>query len=471
MRLRGLFLPRRYVFGFAVVGMAMTLPGQTAGVSAFIDFLIDALEMSRVRLSLAYLIGTLVSASVLTPAGKLYDTLGSRVTGAAAVAGLGLSLLALTRSPDLAAGLVSFGVARPAATLLVMAVGFFLIRFFGQGVLELVSRTMLLKWFDDKRGLANAIFAGIMPVIFSLAPPAFDVLIRANGWQGAWRILGFALVPGGLLMTWLTFSDPPPRVGSGGEDADGGTGSVGGASASAGAQASPGAAPVPLALVPLRAIARRLNLRRTREPLSPAVDRPLSFAVRNLAFWVFLAVITLSAALVTGLTFHVVGIFAEAGIGRGPALAMFLPTSIVSVFVLAFASVISDYVRLKYFAVLHGGALGCALLSILFLSRGPVAYAMMVFSWGIAMATMEVNQAVVWPRFYGLTHLGTISGFAAAWMVAGSALGPYAFSLAAEITGSFHAIVWIMAPICLIIAALGFLADNPNRGDQLTASP
>jgi len=57
---------------------------------------------------------------------------------------------------------------------------------------------------------------------------------------------------------------------------------------------------------------------------------------------------------------------------------------------------------------------------------------MMVFSWGIAMATMEVNQAVVWPRCYGLTHhLGTIAGFAAACMVAESALGPYAFSLAA----------------------------------------
>ncbi|MEX2444567.1 MAG: MFS transporter [Alkalispirochaeta sp.] len=453
---RGFSLPRGYIFGFAVLGMAMTLPGQTAGVSAFIDFLIAAMDMSRVRLSLAYLIGTLVSASILTPAGKLYDRLGSRVTGSATVAGLGMSLLALTRAPGVAAALVSVGMARPAAALLVMAVGFFLIRFFGQGVLELVSRTMLLKWFDDRRGLANAIFAGIMPVVFSLAPLAFDFLIRANGWQGAWRILGFTLVPGGMLITWLTFSDPPPRAlsrGAGaGPDAVPGPGSPGRANL-----------PVPAVLAPLKAIARRLNLRRTREPISPAVDRPLSYALRDFSFWVFLAVMTLSGGLVTGLTFHVVGVFAEAGIGRGAALAVFLPTSMVSVVALTFASVISDYVRLKYFAVLHGAALGCALLSILFLSRGPLAYAMVVLWLGIAMASMEVNQAVVWPRFYGLSHLGTISGFAAACMVAGSAIGPYAFSLAVDITGSFHAIVWVMAPICLIVAALGFLADNPNR--------
>ena len=79
------------------------------------------------------------------------------------------------------------------------------------------------------------------------------------------------------------------------------------------------------------------------------------------------------------------------------------------------------------------------------------------------MAMFGINQAVVWPRFFGLRHLGEISGFAAAWMVAGSALGPYAFSLAVDISGSFHVVAWIAAPLCAIIALLGFRADNPNR--------
>ena len=451
LRNRSLILPRKLILVFALVGMAMTLPGQTAGVSAFIDFLIDAMQISRVRLSLAYLIGTICSALLLTPAGKVYDRLGSRVVGSAAAAGLGLSLIGLTNAPGIAGILTAAGLSATAATLLVMSVGFFLIRFFGQGVLELVSRTMLLKWFDDKRGLANALFASVTPMVFSMAPIVFNLLISAQGWQGAWRVLGLALMPGGALVALLTFSDPER---SGGSQLP----AISGARPS-----SVVAAAVPPLLAPLASIARCLGLRRTSEPPRPLQDRPLAYAVTRLAFWVFLMVNTASAALLTGLTFHVVGVFAEAGIGRAAALALFFPASLVAVVLLSIASIISDYIRLKYFAVAHALSLTMTLLCIPFLSEGPVAYAMLVFWKGFSMAMFGVNQAVVWPRFFGLRHLGEIAGFAAACMVAGSALGPYAFSLAVDISGSFHAVAWIAAPLCAVIALLGFRADNPNR--------
>lgn len=455
----GSSLPRPFIFGFAILGMVMTLPGQTAGVSAFIDFLIESMEMTRVRLSFAYLLGTIGSALILTPAGKIYDRVGSRVTGSIAAAGLGLSLLALTRAPGIAAVLVAAGMQRASAALIIMAIGFFLIRFFGQGVLELVSRTMLLKWFDDMRGLANAVFAGVMPVVFSMAPLAFNFLIATHGWQGAWRVLGFILMPGGMLIAWLTFSDPRPRA-----SIDTPPGNTPPGNTPPGDAPKPVAAPLAVAPAFLAAIARRFRVRGTREPLRPAVDQPLSRAVRDYAFWIFLSAITMSAGLLTGLTFHVVGIFAEAEISREAALAVFFPSSIVTIVVLAGASIMSDYIKLKYFAVLHGVALACTFLTIPFLSFGPVAYAMLVFWRGIAMAMFGVNQAVVWPRFYGLTHLGAISGFAAACMVAGSALGPYIFSLASDSTGSFHTISWAVVPLSLLVSVLAFRAENPNHG-------
>lgn len=445
-------LPRIYIFGFAVFGMIMTIPGQTAGVSAFIDYLIKAMSLNRVQVSIAYLIGTITSAFLLTPAGKLYDRLGSRVVGTAAIAGLGMSLFALTRAPLIAGALGQSGLGALQASMIVMTIGFFMIRFCGQGVLELVSRSMMLKWYDDRRGLANAVFSGVMPVAFSLAPLLFNQLINSYGWQGAWRFLGLLLMPFAALIALFTFSDPDKTSRESGQ--------AGKARALVRTQ-------IPAILSPLIAPARRLGLRRTSEPMSPPRDRSLAEAMHHLSFWVFLAAIATSSALSTGLTFHVVGVFAGAGIGRAAALAVFFPVSIVSVVVLTGSSVISDFIRLKYFVVLHGTVMALTLLSIPLLPLGPWAYGLLVFFWGISTAMSGVSQSVVWPRFFGLSHLGEISGFSAAWMVAGSAFGPYAFSLAHSVTGSFHHVAWLAAPLCATIAILGFFANNPNRKDAV----
>ncbi|MFP4704359.1 MAG: hypothetical protein ACLFMV_06085, partial [Spirochaetaceae bacterium] len=69
---------KRIIFLIAgLVGMMASFPGQTVGVSAFTDELIRSLSLSRVHMSLAYLIGTISSAALLTPAGKLYDRRGA----------------------------------------------------------------------------------------------------------------------------------------------------------------------------------------------------------------------------------------------------------------------------------------------------------------------------------------------------------------------------------------------------------
>lgn len=51
--------------GLAAICLAMTAPGQTVGVSVFVDPMIEALSLSRSQVSLAYLIGTLTGATTL----------------------------------------------------------------------------------------------------------------------------------------------------------------------------------------------------------------------------------------------------------------------------------------------------------------------------------------------------------------------------------------------------------------------
>ncbi len=437
-------LPRGVVFVVAVTAVVMSLPGQTAGISAFTDFLIEALEITRAQLSIAYLVGTIASAFVLTPAGRAYDKLGSRVTGTVASAALGLSLVALTVAPRIVDGAVSVGISRTAAALTTISIGFFLVRFFGQGMMQLVGRTMVMKWFDDKRGLANAVLSSVMPLAFGAAPTMLNLLIAAHGWQGAWLILAIVLLPGFSVVAALTFADPPPDYH---RDPRGPA-----------SRTRP-----PRYLRAMAGTARRFGLRRTSEPMRPEEDTTLEQARRTLAFWIFIAVTTMSSGILTGFTFHVVAILGETGVGREAALGILFPTAVVSVLITPIASVISDYARLKYFAVLHGISLGLVLLSLPLLQYNSLAYLGIVVFKGLATAMFGINQAVVWPRFFGLTHLGTITGFSTAWLVGGSAIGPYLYSLSFELTGSFLPVSYLFGPLCILVGLLGFRADNPNR--------
>lgn len=76
--------------------MALTAPGQTAAVSAFVDPMLAELGMSRTALSTAYLVGTLTGAAAMPLVGRALDTYGVRGTMAAVGVVFGAFLLGLS---------------------------------------------------------------------------------------------------------------------------------------------------------------------------------------------------------------------------------------------------------------------------------------------------------------------------------------------------------------------------------------
>ena len=416
-----------------VVGNIATLPGQTNGVSPFTDFLLGALPISRSQLSLAYLAGTIFSALAMPAVGAMYDRWGSRKMGAAASLFLGASVLAVSFA-DVATGALALllpGVAPALLATLVMSFGFFLVRFFGQGTLSMTSRNMVMKWFDHRRGMANAILGPLSAIGFAFAPRFFNTMIVAMGWRAAWQAIGFALVACVVLFTLFTFRDPSPEEQARIREKAG------------------------------RARTGRLARFSLPEPARPERDYTLAEARRTYSFWLFNAVIGFSSLVSTGFTFHVVSIFAMSGMGRDEALAVFLPATLVAVAVQAFGSVVSDYVRLRSFAVLHMAGVLMMMVSSLVLGPG-LSYWLLVFGLGLNTAMMGINGVVVWPRFFGLAHLGRISGESFVWMVAGSAFGPYAYSLSEAFFGSYDAAVRIFACLAAVLLALSWFAHNPN---------
>ena len=421
------------ILAAGTVGVLMSIPGQTMGVSVFTENLLRDLEINRNNLSLAYLAGTLGSGLIITRAGKLYDRYGARKMAFVAGIMLGVVLLYLTRV-DVVAGL--FGriswISVSLATFVLLSIGFFGIRFFGQGLMTMVSRNMVMKWFNKQRGLANAVLGIFTALGFAIAPQILNQVVEKLEWKGAWVFL--ALIVGVIFAVFVVviYRDNPVDCGC---RADGKT---------------------------------KEGKLRKRPPSLPEKDFTLQEARRTLAFWVFSLSLALSSLYISGLTFHIVSVFESAGMSGEKGLALFIPTSVIAVVVQFACSYISDYIKLKYLLwfFLTGMLLTTFGLTQLDVFRG--AYLLVVIGNGIGWGLYAVLVGVTWPRFYGLTNLGAISGASLSFTVIGSALGPYMFSLSQGWTESYALVAWICLVMTLLLLVMAFRADNPG---EIAVSP
>lgn len=431
------FAPRKVpvFYGWVImvlgaVGTLMSMPGQTAGVSAFTESLIAALGLSRVQLATAYLIGTGASALLLTPAGRLYDKLGARAMAPMVAAALAGVLVGLSRCDHISRffGQLLGGPDGSTfwAPFLTITTGYFLIRFLGQGVLTMICRNMTMKWFDRHRGLVNGIAGVGVALGFSAAPRLFAAMVEEIGWRGTWMWLAGALGIVFAAVALLTFRDNPEQCG----------------------------------LVPDGGAASEDPDKPSRRPV---VHRQFTLgqAVRSYAFWPVALTCGLGALYFTGLTFHVEDIHSRVGLGE-VAFDMFLPASIIGVTLNLLVGWLSDHIRLRWPVLAM--AVGVALSSLAFAHFEPGLWRwVLIGGYGLATGMFGVLMAVTWPRFFGREHLGAISGLALAIVVAGSAIGPWVFSLSLAHTGSYEGAGWA----CLAVAgALGLAAlavRNPQN--------
>ena len=97
------------------------------------------------------------------------------------------------------------------------------------------------------------------------------------------------------------------------------------------------------------------------------------------------------------------------------------------------------------------------------LGNHPMSYGVIMCGNGVIWGLWSVLIGVTWPRFYGLKNLGAISGYSLSWTVIGSALGPYLFSLSADLTGSYDLVGWVCIGLSILLLLLSFKADNPSE--------
>ena len=393
----------------------MSIPGQTMGMGVFTNYFMAAFDLTRQELSIAYFIGTTASAALLPMAGRFYDHVGARlvIVGASVLLGVFVSFLALIDRLSLAiAGpLYASGVA-----LLLVTVGYFGVRFAGQGVLTSASRNLLLLWFVRRRGLVSGIRSVFVSFGFALAPLLIAYLITAFDWRNALWIMAGAVGIGFSLLALVFARNSPVECG-------------------------------------LRADGDALDADAAPTQVE---SRTITDARRNPVFWIYSSGLAIHALFGTAMTFHIVDIFALADRPMEEAFRYFLPSAIVSTSTNFIASYLADSMRLKPLLIVMLCAFIAGGVGLVNLEH-DWGYWLLVAGFGTGGGLWGVLSNLAFIRFFGPLHLGEISGLNASVTVTASAIGPLLFSLSKDTFGTYAAAQYsciIALLILLVIATL-----------------
>jgi len=415
------FLPSRFPFfyGWVIVvvttlGIISSIPGQTIGVGVYTDFLIQSSQLSRMQISMAYMTGTILSSLLLPIAGHYYDLLGARIMIVFAGLGLGFSLLLFSEKSTLIQLLHSIfpNLSKLIIEIFVITVIFFLLRQFGQGIMAMVSRNTLAKWFERRRGLVSGISGIFVAFSFSGAPLFMNIIIDDYNYSGSMVIMAIILGFGMALIGWLFFRDNPEDCGL---------------------------------LMDGKKITHRKTTNHLTEP-----EVTLKEALQTYNFWIFLLGLSSASLIVTGLTFHISSIGALAGLTRMETYELFLPMSVISVISHFAAGWASDRMPLKYLLMVLLFGLAVGALGILNL-ESYWCRLMLVTGFGVQGGVWGCLTVVAWPRFYGRKHLGAISGAFMGAQVFASAIGPAVFGMSKSLNGDYTSAAWISVALNILL--------------------
>ena len=426
------FSPRKcpFFYGWIILGIATisticSIPGQTMGVGVFIDYLIPALGLSRIQLSAAYMVGTISSSFLLPFAGNAIDRIGARKMVVIASIGLALSLVALALSERI------IHLPKNESFLFVISVitlCFMAIRFFGQGCLTMVSKVVIGKWFNHKRGLATAISGVFVTFGFSVSPLLLDGMVQKFGWKGACLVLAAILGLGMSFLGWVFYRNNPEDCG-----------------------------------LVMDGIDDPKWLKKKAEKIPETKKEFTRYeALRSWSFWVFSLATGTQSLVVTAVTFHLASLGAEVDLGRAEVYDLFLPMSLFGIIGNLTSGWVSDYLKLKFLLMVQMLFQAIGTTGLLNLGDSSGQW-MFIVGYGISGGLFSTLTTVTWPRFFGRMHLGAISGFNMSVLVFASAIGPIIFSLTRKLTDTYFAVKVICLIFPLILAVGSIKADNPQE--------
>lgn len=400
------------IVAVAAVAMFFSSPGQTYSISAFIDAYIEEFGFSRTLVSGIYSFATFCSGLLMIVMGKMVDRFGERIM----LVIVGVMLAATTFFNSFV------------MTIPMLAISFFLSRYFGQGALTLIPNTLVPQWFKVHRGMAMSILKfGVS--IAAFAVPIFNVyMINTYGWQSTWRVWSVLLLIVFLPLMWLFVINTPEEI----------------------------------------------NLRPDNIELKPeeveeeaaeveANSWHVSEAMKTLVFWELGLIAMTGPMITTGITFHFYSIMGVNGIGPSEA-AVALGLMSAPGFIM---SLTSGYLTDRFSerkVLVAALALMATSVMILFMAQTQVLAMTAILLYGTGQSMYFVAVGVLWPNFFGRKYLGSIQGVATFFIVVGSAFGPLPFGFSFDYLGSYGPIFILCAGLLVGGIIISLRMKAPVKG-------
>ena len=317
-----------------------------------------------------------------------------------------------------------------AMNLVMLGIGFALLRFMGQGSLMLNSSNLVSQWFDRKRGFAMSLMALGFAASMAIHPPLGQALIESLGWRWAWVVMGIITWVILLPPVWLLVHDKPEQKGL---EPDGGV-------AATGPQLGPKA-------------------------VGAGVGLTLAEAVRTPTFYIVVFGMFSISMLVTVLHFYQVTIFTERGLDSAVAARVFPISAGVMVVTMPLVGRAFDVIRTRF-----------AFALALMVQSGSLVmatYVTDVTSASVYAAVFGLNNACsmtlfgyIFARYFGRKHLGSVQGAGQTILVVGASIGPPLIGFAAEMTGGYETplrLIAIYPAVAAVVAALFLRTPSPVR--------
>lgn len=396
------------------IGLVLTSPGQTYAVSVFIDHIINDLGLSRSVVSTLYTVGTLTAGFAMPFVGRKIDKRGPRYVMTAVVIAFGLVCIYM--------GFIS--------NALMVGIGFIGLRLLGQGSLSMVSRYIVNQWWVRRRGMVMGI-AGVSTALLGSGgfPNLINSLIPQFGWRTTYMLLG--------VMIWVVM--------------------------------------IPISLIFVRSRPEDYGLQpdgdapvSDDDPNGTALKEDnwtLSEALHSPVFWLIAACLAAPSMLNTGLTFHIFSIFQDSGLDATIAAAVFIPMASSGALFRLIGGYLIDRIPARF--LFSFSLILNALILIMAPSLPSVTVALL---FGVIMgASGGIEQAcsgVIWAKYFGRLHLGSITGVVSSILVASSALGPMPMGVARDLMGSYSTVLTVFALIPLTLAVVSFFFIKPPQRDE-----
>jgi MFS family permease len=383
------------LFGFLLAFFSS--PGQTFFISLFSGHIRDELGLSHGEFGNIYAAGTLVSAVCLIPAGRLVDVMRLRHIALLIIIGLGAAVLFFSTI----------------TSVMTLAVGVFLLRFTGQGMMTHLYSTAMTRRYVAERGRALAVAVLGHPVSeFSM--PVFALLMLAMmEWQQVWMITGLIawaiMIPAAIIFT--------RRIR--GQDGEGleGTNTAG-----------------------------RDGLHWTRREM-----------LMHWRFWMLCGIVIAPAFTATGMLFHQIHFAEIKSIPLPQWISGYVFYAVMNIIGSFIGGALIDRFSASRIAPLVVANLAAVPLMLFFAAPGVMVFAFFIV-FGLTQGMVYTSSAPLFAEIYGTRHLGGIKAIAQALMVFASALSPALLGYMIDAGAGLTALLVVLGSIPLISGIMGFIA-------------